>query len=626
MLEPQSRTLLLDALRPPPEYRLDYAVGTTFTLDLVAMLAAPLAFALLDRSGSDGRLIADPLALLEALRRNADRFAVFCQAGRIAVPKPDRLLLSYLERNVIEVKAPYDGVFHPKVWVLRFVAEGQPVFYRVLCGSRNLTFDRSWDTALVLEGELAERKNAFAANHPLADFVAALPRLAVRPVSDSVKGRIAQLQEELRKVAFELPEGFDECYFWPLGIEDYRASPFKGRIDRLLVVSPFVCPEGLRLLKKAAPDGVHLVARLDELQKLEPEALEDIDPVQVFSDEQTTEDADAEISSESPLDESSQPELSGLHAKVYIGDAGWNSSVWTGSANATAAALRRNVEFMVELVGKKSACGIAAFLNEGAGEAGFASFLKPFVPSDAAQDDLAKRAVEEKLDDVRLLLGTLPLRVRVAQEAQGGQWQMELLGDGQPLVLPDGIQARAWPITCKPDSVGKELASREGVVMARFSSLTFEALTTFVAFELAMPGQALVGPIQFVLNLPGEGFPEDRAKQLLLKLLNHSDAILRYVQLLLDRPIDNGEENLQVFQAIGSGSGDWRSHNADQALLEPLVRALHQDPERLDDIARLVDDLREAGATAQQMPEGFEDLWQPIWEARQRLNRENAAS
>ena len=66
MLEPQSRTLLLDALKPPPERQLDFAVGTTFTLDLVALLAAPLAFALLDRSGPDGKVSADPIALLEA--------------------------------------------------------------------------------------------------------------------------------------------------------------------------------------------------------------------------------------------------------------------------------------------------------------------------------------------------------------------------------------------------------------------------------------------------------------------------------------------------------------------------------------------------------------------------------
>ena len=51
--------------------------------------------------------------------------------------------------------------------------------------------------------------------------------------------------------------------------------------------------------------------------------------------------------------EYAEPEtLTGLHAKLYITDAGWKSSLWTGSANATSAAFSRNVEFLVELVGK----------------------------------------------------------------------------------------------------------------------------------------------------------------------------------------------------------------------------------------------------------------------------------
>ena len=48
MLEPESRLMLLDALRPPPGYRFDRAIGTTFTLDLVALLVTPVAFALFD--------------------------------------------------------------------------------------------------------------------------------------------------------------------------------------------------------------------------------------------------------------------------------------------------------------------------------------------------------------------------------------------------------------------------------------------------------------------------------------------------------------------------------------------------------------------------------------------------
>ena len=44
MLEPQERRQLLDSLRPPSGYSLDFAVGTTYSLDLLALLTAPLAF------------------------------------------------------------------------------------------------------------------------------------------------------------------------------------------------------------------------------------------------------------------------------------------------------------------------------------------------------------------------------------------------------------------------------------------------------------------------------------------------------------------------------------------------------------------------------------------------------
>src|SRR5207249_7591823 len=97
MLAPRSRRLLLDALRPPAGYRLDRAVGTSYTLDLLALLTAPLAFTFFDCEDNEGRPATDPLALLQAIRRHAGRIHLFCQAGRIAVPRPGQHLLHYLE-------------------------------------------------------------------------------------------------------------------------------------------------------------------------------------------------------------------------------------------------------------------------------------------------------------------------------------------------------------------------------------------------------------------------------------------------------------------------------------------------------------------------------------------------
>ena len=186
MLAPRDRTLLLEALRPPEGYGLDRAMATTYTLDLVALLTAPLAFTFFDWEDEDGRPAADPLALLEAVRRHARRLHVFCHGGAIHAPRNGQVLLAHLEPCVVEVAAPRKGVFHPKVWVLRFEenetgsGDGVPVRYRLIVASRNLTFDRSWDTVLVLDGELTKRKRAIASNRPLARFVEQLPDLARR--------------------------------------------------------------------------------------------------------------------------------------------------------------------------------------------------------------------------------------------------------------------------------------------------------------------------------------------------------------------------------------------------------------------------------------------------------------
>src|SRR6266498_3895741 len=117
MLEPQRRRLIADVLRPPDGYALHRAIGTTFSLDLLALLAAPLSFVAYGwESSGEEETPSDLAAMLEALRRYADRITVFCQAGRITVPAPEQPLYMHLEGSVIEC-APARGLFHPKVWL-----------------------------------------------------------------------------------------------------------------------------------------------------------------------------------------------------------------------------------------------------------------------------------------------------------------------------------------------------------------------------------------------------------------------------------------------------------------------------------------------------------------------------
>ena len=106
-------------------------------------------------------------------------------------------LVALLENVIREVRRPRPGhIFHPKIWVLRFLDRSEEPSYRLLVLSRNLTGDRSWDTILWLDGRPEERP--LAINEPLARFVAALSALSVTQLPSGRRAALAALAEELR--------------------------------------------------------------------------------------------------------------------------------------------------------------------------------------------------------------------------------------------------------------------------------------------------------------------------------------------------------------------------------------------------------------------------------------------
>ena len=275
MLDANSRQIYLDALKPPIGYRFDRAIATTFSLDLMALLVAPMSFSLFDIN-DQSEALREPVAILEALRRTSERISVFCQRGRISVPSPDNLLYSYLEKMVVEVKPGRSGVFHPKLWFLRFIHEQDAPIYRLLCLSRNLTFDRSWDTVLTIDGSVSTRPRS--KNRPLADFLRFLPTIAVTTPDGHVLKDVDEIAEEIRYVDFVPPSPFEDMEFWPLGMSRRRIFPFSGGYKRLLVVSPFVSDQVLMQLADNA-DTTILVSRADSLDQLDPKTRKDFSKI-----------------------------------------------------------------------------------------------------------------------------------------------------------------------------------------------------------------------------------------------------------------------------------------------------------------------------------------------------------
>lgn len=648
MLGTRERTLFLDSLRPPAGYRLRRAVGTSFTLDLMALLTAPLAFTFFDAHDDDGAPIADPVVLLEALRRHAEKITLFCQAGAIGVPRPGQGLLAFLERSVVEVQARHEGgIFHPKVWVLAFEADDKPAMYRVLCLSRNLTFARAWDTCLRLEGKITEGQGDYARNEPFAELLLALPKLSTRPISPELLEELDRMANEVRRVKFHPPWPFEGFRVHNFGLGERRAWPFpKG--GRSLVVSPFLMGSTVRDLKRnhgldvliSRPEAFENVVRAGGPKAL-PETCYVLSPGADL-DSRDAENEGEEESDGSPAGED-EIELVGLHAKLFLFERGWHAWLFTGSANATGAAFRQNVEVLVELVGKKAKCGIDALLGleDDPKLATLRSILQEYRPPDPIEEpDETERALSElerSAEGWARLLGAARLTATALKVEEGERWDMTLSGELPETPAGTEIaEVSVWPATLTAEAALRipnaadrrrepvdsiEPADRPGPAdqIATFRRLSFEALTAFFAFEVTVgDGQHTVRR-RFAVTAELLGAPEDRKERLLRSLLKDRSRVLQLLFLILRG--EGADVSAFVEAARREGSAPQGSFAGwDQtALLEALLRSLSHDPRRIDDVQRLITDLERTAEGRKLLPEGLSEIWEPVWAAREAL-------
>lgn len=613
MLEPHSRRLLLDALAPPPGYRFDRAVGTTFTLDLLALLTAPLAFSLIDITDDEGgRPVVDPLALLEAARRHAGRIALFTDAGYVAVPKPGQPLLTLLEGSVVPVVAPRPGgLFHPKVWLVRYLAEDEPPVLRMLCSSRNLTFDRSWDALLVLDGTVTDASVPTSA--PLADFVDALPGMAVVPPAPRVSDDVGVLAADARRTRFDAPPGMDLVAFHPLGVDAIPASPFSGRIDRMLVISPFVGGPTLARLAGRRKGNV-LLSRPEELVAVAPDDLRGYPQIKVLSDFAIPEVQDVEP--DTPL---TVVVPTGLHAKAFIADVGWDARIWVGSANATDQAFASNVELLVELRGRKSSCGIEAVLHEGRRDTpGFGAMLDDYARhlTPVLPDPDQERA-RQLLDAARAAVARTPMVAVVTPAAEEGVFDLRLESRPQAaLRIPAGVRVR-----CHPATLGAGQAvelSPYGPEHGAWTALTLRELSAFFAVTVSLEAPAEVE--HFAIAVPLEGAPADRGAAVLSQVIANRRDLVRFLLLLLAADESSVSERLDdLRRLIGLPGDDDHGAAAGLPLLEPMLHALSRDPRRIDQIARVIDELSATPEGRERLPDGLDRVWPAVLAARQAM-------
>jgi len=483
MLEPSDRQVYWEPLSPPPGYQLDLAVATTFSLGLQALImaAVPMAFGSLDVQ-EDG--LPDQVQALASLQRVAQRTTVFCQQAQIAPPGRYSRLFSLLEPVVAEVRAPRGGVFHPKMWLTRYTAEGRDPRYRLVVLSRNLTLDRSWDAMFVADGEGGHSPRNY--REPLTDFVHALPGLCVEELSENRRKQIEELADELPRVRFDRPHGVRRRRHRPIGIGNYDGLRV-GWAERRLVISPFVSDATVEDLLRDVDEGI-LISREDSLDGLKQETLDNLSHCRIFYwlDDVAEESSDSDAPEPPPGYQPDAGEgLRGLHAKIIVTERGKHARVLVGSANSTDAAFgNHNVEYCIQLRGYVDELGIDRMLppeeDDERGDVGLRNMLLTYQRGPNFEP-IGPDPTEERIRDVRRNLTGLGLGLAI-EPAGDGQWDLRIEPTEAAEALPQDATVR-----CRPISREQEIDLRDASPLWRgepvaFAGVSLETLTTFILF------------------------------------------------------------------------------------------------------------------------------------------------
>ena len=322
MFNPETdRVEFFARLMPREGYETDFAIGTTYSLDLETALCVPLSMEM--RADSDSKNQKSDICKIAALEKTADKIALFCNNGQISADKnriPSGRLHILLEKMIFPVSLSSKGKyasFHSKFWLIRFknMENENDVFFRLIVLSRNLTADKSWD--VIYSEDSVAGKEANDKNENLQNYV----RYLAGRLHDNKtkKGKMEDIATELATHGFSGSTEFLAFYPNHRPLPDFFNAENKRRKEgNILVISPFVSETTIQNIIDHF-DTVVLITNPESLGKIsktwpESETFKVYVPNEFF-----------------------------VHAKMYATD----KDIYLGSFNASENAVRNNVETLV---------------------------------------------------------------------------------------------------------------------------------------------------------------------------------------------------------------------------------------------------------------------------------------
>lgn len=593
-LNNRDRSSYLDVLKPDVGYAVEYILGTTYSLELDTILMSSLSLCL-NHSEDISLQIADPIALLEGCRRLSEKSIILFESGQIHQPKKYNQLYYFIEQSLYSAKTPKGGVFHPKVWFVKYKNDSNETKYRFICLSRNITFDTSWDFAFVVNGD--ENSVQSEEGRQLSRFFG---ELQPENLKVDQKKIYSEALEDIKRVHFDIPNKM-EMSFHPLGLKRSEIPFDASEFDKQCIVSPFLRSKFSK--DQLAKENI-LISSSYEIHKMEQESKNKFKEILVINDA-LFDFKTNERESVKELDDVG----SDLHAKMYFLEKGKNTELFLGSANATDAAFSQNVEFLVRLKGKTDQIGIDQFLNSDE-DFGFRTILKDYENGSLSEKELNQEDFDEQVFKVKKALFTSTLKYEFVEES--GNFQIALKFSPSPEWQK---LIKSQDFTVKVNLLSNPSKILELTKETAFTGLVLGELTSLFCFSVSIAGFEQP-PAIFTQKIAGPEFPKKRSDHVIRSSIDSMDKFIRFLYLILHE----GEVTVEALSGVldkGSQKGQGNSY-LQIPLFEEILKSLARTPDKLTYIDKVIDGLKDADQKV--IPDSFLALWGNVKRARESLN------
>lgn len=545
---------------------IDYAVCTTYSLDMPSLLSVP--FMLGTMTDLTETAMRSPHLILETINKSAGKFAVFCNAGCMAVPQANSKVYSLLEQSVVQVTLQAKGGgfinFHPKVWIIKETnpdTGAQQIKLIVL--SRNLTGSNDLDVVCELVGKISPKpatRKAQVKHTPLVDF---LTWLIAKANSSTIRKNMRSICKDIDYIErFDLTDSpFEDYEFFPMGIPGYDGytkcfgQSMLNHAAEMLVISPFVDKNILNQMVSCNPSAKKtLITRHASVTQ---------EVINLFNDgvyapkEVLTDKVEKDVSVD-------------LHEKVYFirrneGNLSYNH-LYLGSTNATMNGFRRNVEFLLHLKFAPYKSSYEKYRSELINDSKECMFDQVLsVP----EEDSEKEDVTNELMLRRAISAIQLARVT----SNDGSYTVTI--QCQTNRMPS-VPVFLYPLGCD----GKEQVLADGLT---FKDMALDSLTEFYTIR--------IGDLCRLIKIQTEGMPTDeRDKAIFRYFINTKGKFINYLAFMLTDEVEQYIlESQQLEKELANDKASSLEQQISTSLYEDMVKMAYKDPDRIASIRRIVE-------------------------------------